>query len=52
MDTQHIEEWIKTCHNPNVSQQTYRDAKERLSLVNQKDYYDACEKLGVRPFSE
>ena len=48
----YIGDWIKTCHNPMADVKNVREAKERLSMVNQKDYYEACERTGFRPFTE
>ena len=52
METKHIENWIKICRNPQTNHEEYRECKERLNMVNVKDYYKACRNLSVTPFEE
>lgn len=51
METKHIEKWIIELQNPLMSQDKAREIKERLSMVNVKDYYKACENVGIKPFT-
>lgn len=48
MKNEYIKNLINITRNEMADQKAVREAEERLSMVNQKDYYETCEELNNR----